>query len=83
MKRKVKASVPSSASGQDAIDGAIDCCENILTLAALLEASNPENLVDFLEPELAARAGAMILRETRKLRDLLNALSGQGPEQAP
>jgi hypothetical protein len=59
----------------DLLDGLIDCCQSITTLAGLLQASGTHAEAEPLEAALVHNAGHLILREAEQLQALLNQLA--------
>ncbi len=51
-------------------DEMLEHCENIAVLAGLLAAGS-DSMSNFMEPELAKRAGLFILNETHELEEAL------------
>ena len=58
----------------DILDGLHDCCQNITTLAQLLNACDYHAEAEPLESALVHNAGQLIVREAAQLRGWLNEL---------
>jgi hypothetical protein len=61
----------------DLLDGLIDHCHNITTLAGLLQASGSHAEAEPLEATLVHNAGHLILQETEQLQALLYELTAR------
>jgi hypothetical protein len=82
-----KAENLGSSTTLNLLDEALDCCQNIDTLAALLRNMNLQPQGDCVEPLLFSNAGYLIGRELEQLRKIhqrlrsqLSALGPQRPE---
>jgi len=58
----------------DILDGLLDCCQNITTLARLLNACDYHPEAEPLESTLVHNAGHLIVREAEQLRGWLDEL---------
>jgi hypothetical protein len=61
----------------DALDQAMDCCENISAIALLLQDSGGHAALDEYESTVLSGAGRLIAHEARKLKTLIDNLEEQ------
>lgn len=72
--KKPRPGIPSPLATHDETLG---CCQNIETIARLLQICGRVGPGEPLPPQLVAYAGAMIERETRNLRNYLKGQTGR------
>ena len=68
---------PPAISTIDALDQAMDCCENISALALLLQDSGGHAALDEYESTVLSGAGRLLAYEARKLKILVDNLEEQ------
>jgi hypothetical protein len=66
-------------SPDDLVDTALDCCQNIQTLAQLLQRAGVHPISEAIDPLLVSNSGYMIGREIENLRQTLNEIHEQWP----